>query len=113
MATTVTTAGLTIGASAVAGRTTHLALLNASGTECTSSGYSRQAVTWGTPTSGAVSMSGTVSFSVVSFTVAAIAGYSAITSGTKYLTDDVTPVTFGTGGGTYTVDTATLSLSST
>jgi len=110
MATTVTTAAKTVQASATAGVTTHCALLNASGVECSSSGYARQAIVWGTAAGGAVSFSGTLSFTVKSFTVAKVAGYSAISGGMQYLTDDVTPTVYGSGGGIYTVDSGTLTI---
>ena len=109
MATTVTATAKSVSASALKAAVTHAALLNSSGTECTSSGYARQAISWGTVTDGVVSFTGTLSFTVSSFTVGKIAGYTAVTSGTQYLVDDVTPAVFTTAG-TYTVDSGSLTI---
>lgn len=105
MATTVTTAGKTVSASALKAVVTHMGLLDSSGNEFTNSGYARQAITWGTATS-TFSMSGTLSFTV-SGTVGYSAGYSAVSGGTKYIEDTVEAAVYATPG-VYMLDTATV-----
>lgn len=107
MATTVTTSAKTLSASALAAATTHIALLNSSNAEPANAGYARQSSVWAAAAGGAVSLSGTYAFTVSGFTVAKVAGYTAVSGGTQYLVDDVTPVEY-TADGTYTVASGTL-----
>ena len=55
-------------------------------------------------------MSGTVSFTVSGFCVEKIGAYSAISGGTQYGIDSTASGNF-TGLGTYTVDTASFTIS--
>jgi hypothetical protein len=80
---------------------THIALVDAGGTELTGGSYARQAVTWATPATGLIRPNADLVFPVpAGAVVAAWRGYSASTGGTSYDGEAVTQRTY-TNAGTY------------
>lgn len=109
------TAALNVGADAIAGQITHVALheTTAEGSEISggSPAYARQAITWGSASGGNVDSSNTPTFDVpAGVTIAHIGYWSAETGGTFYGTSPITEETFGSQG-TYQLDDADIVLS--
>ena len=91
---------------------TYLALYTDTGatTEVTGGTYARKAVTWNAASGGSMSASNQPVFDVpAGTTVNAVGFMSAISGGTQYAFDQVTAESYG-GAGTYTVSSATLSI---
>lgn len=82
---------------------THIGLVNAGGTEISSGGYARQAVTWTAASDGTIRPNANLVFTMTtSDVVAGWRGYSALSAGTNYGGAALTEVTFGNDG-TYTL----------
>lgn len=82
---------------------THIGLVDDTGTELSSAGYARQAVTWTSASSGVVRPDADLEFDCASGdTVAGWRGYDASTSGTDYGGASLTQVDFSNDG-TYTL----------
>lgn len=89
---------------------THIGLVNGSGTELSSAGYARKAVTWTDVASSVSKPSGDLVFDVKSGdVVAGWVGYSASTAGTNYGGATLTTATFSNDG-TYTLLAASTSI---
>lgn len=71
--------------------------------------YARKAVTWNAAGSGSKAISGTVVFDVPATTIRRVGLFSAITGGTYFGDADITDETYA-GQGTYTVTSATISV---
>ena len=72
--------------------------------------YARQSITWASASNGVKAISNQPVFSVPGGTTVRSVGFlTALTSGTQHAIDDVTAETFA-GDGTYTVASATISL---
>lgn len=94
----VTNAFLNAAASGGVSSITHVALLDDGGVE-----LDRQAVTWGSPSDGAVHPTADIDFDVAAGkTVGGWAGFDAATGGTSYGGSDLTNESF-TNAGTYTL----------
>lgn len=79
---------------------THIGLLNGSGNEV---GAARKPVTWGSASNGDFVMTGNLVFDMqAGDNVSSWCGYTALTGGTAYGGQPVTPVTFSNDG-TYTL----------
>ena len=78
--------------------------------EVTGGSYARQLITWASASNGSKAISNTPVFQVpAGVTVRAVGFLTALTSGTQHAIDEVTAETYA-GAGTYTVSSATLSL---
>ena len=89
---------------------THMALFDETQTEITGGTYARQALTWGTASSGAISITNQPSFDIpASTTVGDVRFFSALTGGTEYGIYDTVDETFSNAG-TYTITSATVDL---
>lgn len=72
--------------------------------------YARKAITWGTASGGSMASSNSPVFDIPSgVTVKRVGFWSAVTSGTYYGDADITDEVYA-GQGTYTLTTATLTL---
>lgn len=79
-------------------------------TEVTGGSYARQSITWASASNGSKSISNTPLFQVpAGVTVRSVGFLTALTNGTQHAIDDVVAETFA-GDGTYTVASATISL---
>lgn len=84
----------------------HIALLNASGTELSGGSYVRKAVSWGTASSGAVHPTADLVFDVpAGVTVGGWAGYNASTAGVSRGGANLSNEPY-TNAGTYTLTAA-------
>lgn len=73
--------------------------------------YARKAITWNAPSNGSMTSSNQPTFDIpAGATVGKVKFYSALTGGTLYNEYDATNETYA-GQGTYTVTSATISLS--
>ena len=79
-------------------------------TEITGGIYARKAITWSPASNGSKAISNTPVFDIpAGSTVRAMGVCSALTAGTLYSYDDITPETYG-GDGTYIVSGFTMTL---
>ncbi len=105
---TVTAAGKNIAVQALADACTHVAILNASGTEVSTA---RIAITKAGASGGVVALTNTPVIAMPAGSVAHFAAYfTALTGGTELTRDDLpTPETYA-GAGTYTLDAGSITI---
>ena len=78
---------------------THIALVDGVGAEISGGTYARQAVTWASATDGTIRPSADLTFDIpADTTVAGWRAYDALTAGTEYGGEDLTPETFANQG---------------
>jgi len=112
MASQINTTGKNIMLDALGTACTHLALFSdaAGTTEIVGGSYVRKSITWSAAAAGSKAISGTIVFDVpAGATVASVGFMTAVSGGTQHAVDDVVSETFG-GAGTYTVTSASISL---
>ena len=102
----ISSAGLNVMATAIAGAVTHVGLVDETGTELTGGGYARQAATM-TATGAEARLTADETFDVpAGETVAGWRAFSASTAGTNYGGGDLTPETY-TGAGQHVLEADT------
>ena len=80
---------------------THIGLVNGSGTELSGGSYARKPITWTQADEGVIRPNADLVFDVpAGATVAGWRGFSALSSGTNYGGEDLTPESFA-GAGQY------------